>query len=43
LIDDEEYWRRRTGLRWRNCDIVVLKKTWKQLYMERNLEAALER
>lgn len=43
LIEDEEYWRRRTGLRWRNCDIVVLRKTWKQLYMERNLEAALER
>ncbi|GAQ81487.1 hypothetical protein KFL_000810280 [Klebsormidium nitens] len=42
LIEDEDYWRRRTALRWRNCDVSVLGKTWKQLYMERNLEAALE-
>lgn len=42
LIDDESYWKRRACLRWKSCDIDAHGRSWKQLYFERNLEAALE-
>jgi hypothetical protein len=42
LISDEDYWRRRSCARWRNCDTVGHGRSWKQLYFERNLQEALE-
>jgi len=43
LIDDESYWKRRSCIRWKNCDIKNHGRSWKQLYFEKNLEAAIER
>ena len=39
---DEAYWRRRATARWRNCDTVQHGRSWKQLFMERHLQEALE-
>jgi len=42
LIDDESYWKRRSCLRWKSCDVDAHGRSWKQLYFEKNLQAALE-
>lgn len=43
LIDDEQYWKRRSCARWKNCQVAAHGNSWKQLYFERNVENALER
>lgn len=43
LTDDEAYWKRRACSRWRNCMVTPHGGSWKQLYMEQNLQEALER
>lgn len=43
LIHDEPYWKRRSCMRWKNCQVTAHGNSWKQLYFERNLEGALER
>lgn len=42
LISDETYWKNRACLRWRNCVTAPHGRSWKQLYMEQNLQEALE-
>lgn len=42
LIEDESYWKRRSCLRWKSCEVDSNGRSWKQLYFERNLEGALE-
>lgn len=42
LIAGEGYWQRRATVRWKNCDILPHGSSWKQLYMERNLQEAIE-
>jgi len=41
-ISNEEYWRRRSQKRWRNCDPTAHGQSWKQLYFELNLQDTLE-
>lgn len=43
LIAGESYWQRRAAARWKNCDSLPHGRSWKQLYMERNLQEAIER
>lgn len=38
----ESYWQRRSAARWKNCDPLPHGQSWKQLYMERNLQEAIE-
>lgn len=42
LITEESYWQRRATARWKNCDTMPHGGSWKQLYMERNLQEAIE-
>lgn len=42
LISGESYWQRRAAERWKNCDTLPHGSSWKQLYMERNLQEAIE-
>lgn len=42
LIAGESYWQRRSAARWKNCDPLPHGQSWKQLYMERNLQEAIE-
>jgi hypothetical protein len=43
LISDEDYWRRRAAARWRGSLVVASHgQSWKQLYVERHLQEALE-
>lgn len=42
LIAGEGYWQRRAAARWKNCDTLPHGSSWKQLYMERNLQEAIE-
>ena len=42
LIAGEGYWQRRAVQRWKNCDTLPHGSSWKQLYMERNLQEAIE-
>lgn len=42
LIAGEGYWQRRAAARWNNCDTMPHGSSWKQLYMERNLQEAIE-
>lgn len=42
LIAGEGYWKRRAAVRWKNCDTLPHGSSWKQLYMERNLQEAIE-
>ncbi|GFR48236.1 hypothetical protein Agub_g10098 [Astrephomene gubernaculifera] len=42
LIADEDYWRRRSHARWRNCEVAAHGYSWKQLFFERNLQEFLE-
>jgi hypothetical protein len=42
LIAGESYWQRRSAARWKNCDTLPHGQSWKQLYMERNLQEAIE-
>lgn len=38
----EEYWRRRSQKRWKNCMVSSHGNSWKQLYFECNLQDTLE-
>lgn len=42
LIAGDSYWQRRAALRWKNCDTLPHGSSWKQLYMEQNLQEAIE-
>ncbi|GIL85252.1 hypothetical protein Vretimale_10770 [Volvox reticuliferus] len=42
LIADEDYWRRRSQARWKNCEVAAHGYSWKQLFFERNLQEFLE-
>ncbi len=42
MIAGEGYWQRRAAVRWKNCDTLPHGNSWKQLYMERNLQEAIE-
>lgn len=42
LVEGESYWQRRAAGRWKNCDTLPHGSSWKQLYMERNLQEAIE-
>eukprot|EP00879_Flechtneria_rotunda_P009172 GHRR01009602.1.p1 GENE.GHRR01009602.1~~GHRR01009602.1.p1 ORF type:complete len:439 (+),score=139.70 GHRR01009602.1:208-1524(+) len=42
LITDEAYWKRRAAIRWANCEASPHGRSWRQLYMEKNLQDALE-
>lgn len=42
LISDEDYWKRRSQARWKNCEVAAHGYSWKQLFFERNLQEALE-
>nr|A8HMZ4.1 RecName: Full=Dynein regulatory complex subunit 5; AltName: Full=Flagellar-associated protein 155 [Chlamydomonas reinhardtii] len=42
LIADEDYWRRRSQARWKNCEVAAHGYSWKQLFFERNLMEFLE-
>lgn len=43
LTGDEDYWKKRARVRWRNCVVTAHGGSWKQLYMEQNLQEALEK
>ncbi|KXZ55119.1 hypothetical protein GPECTOR_3g271 [Gonium pectorale] len=42
LISDDDYWRRRSQARWKNCEVAAHGFSWKQLFFERNLQEFLE-
>jgi hypothetical protein len=42
LVADEEYWARRAAARWKNCQAAPHGCSWKQLFLERNLQEAIE-
>mmetsp|Transcript_14515 Transcript_14515/g.31579 ORF Transcript_14515/g.31579 Transcript_14515/m.31579 type:complete len:396 (+) Transcript_14515:216-1403(+) len=42
IITDEDYWKRRSSARWKNCEVATHGNSWKQLYFERNLQDAIE-
>jgi hypothetical protein len=41
MIQEGRYWHRRAAARWSNCDATPHGGSWKQLYMERNLQQAI--
>jgi len=43
LVADEFYWKRRACSTWGNCDTSQYGSCWKQLFIERHLQEALER
>ena len=42
LVADEDYWQRRSTVRWENPETVHHGRSWKQLYFELNLQEAIE-
>ena len=42
LISDESYWKRCCQTRWSLCDVSAYQHCWKTMYLQRNLEEAIE-